>query len=107
MNPFAKVIISRAPRINDLALKLTDSRAPDGKGLVARGQETSLLVAIDEVTWKGNQPWPCLLRLTVRVVLNHEIVRHKPVVEDLGAEDVTAHAPGWTVPFSLQELGVW
>lgn len=44
--------------------------------------------------------------VAIRVVLNQEVVRRVPVVEDLGAENVSADTPGGVVAFGHEPLGV-
>lgn len=45
-----------------------------------------------------------MLPLTVGIVLNHEVIRHVPVVEDLRSQDVSANSPRCLVAFALQPL---
>lgn len=89
MNPSAVDFVSDITRFREKRA-LTNSRAPDGKSFVRGGQHARLGVAVDKVS--------------VGVVLDHEVIRRVPVVEDLGAEDVTADTPCLGVALRLEPL---
>lgn len=71
--------------------------SPNGQGLVARGQNTNRGILIDEIA--------------VGVMFNHVACWIPPIVENLGSQNMSAHAPDGLIalpgqPLMSQVLGV-